>query len=134
MTHCDLGNDPGILSVILQSDVKHIDLDFNNIDSSGAIKISEYLTGNPPVKYLDLENNDLDDNDAFLLSQALKKNTNLSVLDLHQNNFTSVGSKPLFVDKPLQLYESVCHIHIRFHHSHHTQLTYLQFSTFLITP
>jgi hypothetical protein len=61
----------------------------------GAVKISEYLAGNPPVKYLDLEGNDLNDNDDFLLSQALKKNTNLSALDLCQNNFTSVGVKTL---------------------------------------
>ena len=40
-THCDLGSDPEILLVILQSDVNHIILDNNNIDSLGAVKIAE---------------------------------------------------------------------------------------------
>ena len=58
MTHCDLGNDPDILSVILQSDVKEIDLSHNYIDSLGGVKISEYLVGrNPPVKSLSLDYN-----------------------------------------------------------------------------
>jgi hypothetical protein len=57
MTHCDLGNDPDILSVILQSDVKEIDLSHNYIDSLGGVKISEYLGRNPPVKSLSLDYN-----------------------------------------------------------------------------
>jgi hypothetical protein len=96
MHHCDLGNNPEILAVILQSDVKHIYLTHNNIDSLGAVKISEYLAGNPPVTCLTLDNNDFDDDDALLISQALKKNTNLSRLYLRWNNFTSVGVKALY--------------------------------------
>jgi len=72
MEQCDLGNDPDILAVILQSDVKGIILSHNNLDSLGMAKISEYLAGNPPVKYLVLDNNDFNDDDAFLISQALK--------------------------------------------------------------
>ena len=96
MSHCDLGNDPDILSVILQSDVKEIDLSHNYIDSLGAVKISEYLEGNPPVKLLKLDNNSLNDDDAILFSRALKKNTNLLALRLTRNNFSSVGVKALF--------------------------------------
>jgi hypothetical protein len=43
LSHCNLGSSPEILMVILQSDVKHLNLNNNNIDSLGAIKISEYL-------------------------------------------------------------------------------------------
>ena len=96
MRHCDLGNDPEILSVILQSDVRNIFLEYNNIGSLGAVKISEYLEGNPPAVHVHLDNNDFDDDDAILFSQALKKNTNLEGLFLRQNNFTSVGVKTLF--------------------------------------
>jgi len=96
MTHCDLGNDPDILSVILQSDVKVIDLSHNHIDSLGAVKISEYLESNPPVKFLKLDNNSFNDDDAILFSQALKSNTNLLALCLTRNNFSSVGVKALF--------------------------------------
>ena len=96
MSHCDLGNDPDILSVILQSDVKHIVLSHNNIDSLGAIKISEYLEGNPPVKFLTLDDNYFNDDDAIFLSGALKKNTNLSRLYIRRNDFTPVGVKTLF--------------------------------------
>ena len=46
MEHCDLGNDPKILSVILQLDVKIIYLNHNNTDLLGVIEISEYLKGN----------------------------------------------------------------------------------------
>ena len=49
LTHCDLGSDPEILSVILQSDVEYINLDYNNIDSLGAAKIAEHLDGHPPI-------------------------------------------------------------------------------------
>ena len=48
LIHCDLGSSPEILSVILQSDVRNIDLRGNNIDSMGAVKIAEYLEGDPP--------------------------------------------------------------------------------------
>jgi len=78
MTHCDLGNDPDILSVILQSDVKEIDLSHNYIDSLGAVKISQYLESNPPVKLLKLDNNSFNADDAILFSQTLKRNTHLT--------------------------------------------------------
>jgi hypothetical protein len=95
MSQCELGNDSEILAVILQSDVSDVILSHNKIGSSGAVKISEYLEGNPPLKELNLVDNDFDDNDAFLLSQALMKNTNLSTLSLCWNNFTSAGAKVL---------------------------------------
>ena len=96
MEHCDLGNDPEILSVILQSDVKTIHLSHNNIDSLGAVKISEYLEGNSHVQNLALDCNNFNDDDAILFSRALKNNTTLRDLYLRQNNFTSVGVKVLF--------------------------------------
>ena len=37
LNHCDLGITPEILLVIFQSDVKYINLDNNNIDSSVAV-------------------------------------------------------------------------------------------------
>jgi hypothetical protein len=95
LSHCDLGSTPEILSVILQSDVEHIYLDNNNIDSLGAVKIAEYLESDPPIKFLSLDHNRLDDDDAVLISQALKKNTNLHRINLHSNNFTSIGVKAL---------------------------------------
>jgi hypothetical protein len=96
LAHCDLGSSPEILSVILQSDVNRIILlDNNNIDSLGAVKIAEYLEGNPPIEYISLNCNRLNDDDAILISQALKRNTNLIRLDLERNNFTSVGVKAL---------------------------------------
>jgi hypothetical protein len=95
LTHCDLGSSPEILSVILQSDVRHIDLSNNNIDSLGAVKIAEYLEGDPPMQHINLESNRLNDNDAILISQALKRNTNLKTVCLYSNNFTSIGVKAL---------------------------------------
>ncbi len=61
----------------------------------GAVKISEYLEGNPPVDHLWLARNRFSDDDAILLSRALKRNTNLSFTNLRQNNFSSVGAKAL---------------------------------------
>jgi hypothetical protein len=95
LTHCDLGSSPEILLLILQSDVKHIDLENNNIDSLGAVKIAEYLEGNPPIRHIDLTHNRLNDDDVILISQALKRNTNLFTINLHSNNITSIGVKAL---------------------------------------
>jgi hypothetical protein len=95
LTNCDLGNSPEILSVILQSDVRRINLRKNNIDSLGAVKIAEYLENDPPIECIDLDCNRLNDNDAILISQALKRNTNLLSIDLALNNFTSTGVKAL---------------------------------------
>jgi len=95
LTHCDLGSSPEILLVILQSDVKWINLIDNNIDSVGVVKIAEYLEDNPPIRRIVLDHNRLNDDDAILISQALKRNTNLSHLDLERNNLTSIGVKVL---------------------------------------
>ena len=93
--HCDLGSNPEILLVILQSDVKYMILDDNNIDSVGVVKIAEYLEGDPPIHRINLDYNRLNDDDAILISQALKRNTNLKTLSLSHNNFTSIGVKAL---------------------------------------
>jgi Ran GTPase-activating protein (RanGAP) involved in mRNA processing and transport len=93
--HCDLGSSPEILSVILQSDVKYITLENNNIDSFGAVTIAEYLERDPPIELLSLDHNRLNDDDAVLISQALKMNTNLRRIDLRSNNFTANGVKAL---------------------------------------
>jgi hypothetical protein len=66
LSHCNIGNNVDILSVILQSDVKDINLSHNNIDSLGAIKITDYLEGNPPVNNLSLAENRFGDEDAIL--------------------------------------------------------------------
>jgi Ran GTPase-activating protein (RanGAP) involved in mRNA processing and transport len=92
---CDLGSSPEILSVILQSDVKYINLYNNNIDSLGAVKIAEYLEGDPPIQFINLDRNRMNDDDAILISQALKRNTNLKTIYLCSNNLTSVGVKAL---------------------------------------
>jgi Ran GTPase-activating protein (RanGAP) involved in mRNA processing and transport len=95
LTHCDLGSNPAILSVILQSDVKSINLNNTNIDSLGAIRIAEYLESDPPIWSIDLDHNRLNDDDAMLISQALKRNTHLDTINLLSNNITSVGVKAL---------------------------------------
>jgi hypothetical protein len=95
LAHCDLGSSPEVLSVILQSDVSNIRLNSNNIDSSGAVKIAEYLEGNPHMHSIHLDHNHLNDDDAMFISQALKRNTNLKTLSLHTNNYTSIGVKAL---------------------------------------
>jgi len=95
MSHCDLGSSPTILLIILQSYVSIINLSNNNIDSLGAVKIAEYLEGDPPIEHLFLGHNRLNDDDAVLISQALKRNTNLRRIDLRSNNFTSIGVKAL---------------------------------------
>jgi hypothetical protein len=95
LAQCDLGSTPEILLLILQSDIRHINLENNNIDSLGAVKIVEYLESDPPIKYLSLENNRLNDDDAILISQALRRNTNLQGLYIQTNNFTSIGVKAL---------------------------------------
>jgi hypothetical protein len=91
LAHCDLGSSPEILSALLQSDIEYITLDNNNIDSLGAVKIAEYLKGDPPIGALSLSHNRLNDDDAILISQALKRNTELCNLWL----FTSIGVKAL---------------------------------------
>ena len=95
MTHCDLGSTPEILSVILRSDVSLINLQHNNIESLGAVKIAEYLESDPPIKRLFLYYNRLNDDDVILISQALKRNTNLLSIYLHSNIFTSIGVKAI---------------------------------------
>jgi hypothetical protein len=95
LADCDLGSNPEILSVILQSDVRYIDLRYNNIDSLGAAKIAEYLDSDPPIHRIDLEHNRLNDDDAILISQALKKNTSLEIIFLFRNNLTAIGVKAL---------------------------------------
>ena len=92
LSHCDLGSSPEILLIILQSDV-----DNNNIDSLGAVKIAEYLESDPPIEHLSLDHNRLNDDDAILISQAMKRNTNLVSLYLDSNNFTSIGVKALLM-------------------------------------
>ena len=87
LDHCDLGSNPEILLVILQSDVKYIILDNNNIDSLGAVKIAEYLESDPTIQHINLDHNRLNDDDAILISQALERNLNLKILDLVRNNF-----------------------------------------------
>ena len=84
-----------MLSVILQSDVRHIDICNNNIDSLGAVTIAEYLESDPPIERLSLGCNRLNDDDAILILQALKRNTNLCEIYLHTNNLTSIGVNAL---------------------------------------
>jgi hypothetical protein len=96
LTHCDLGSSPEILSVILHTDVKYINLEHNNIDSLGAVKIAQYLEGDPHIFRINLGHNRLNDDDAILISQALKKNRNLSHLYLWTNNLSCIGVKALF--------------------------------------
>ena len=95
ISHCNLGSSPEILSVILLSDVEYINLNNNNIDSLGAVKIAEYLDDDPLLNRLSLDHNRLNDDDAILFSQALKRNTNLRHMDLKGNSFTSIGVKAL---------------------------------------
>jgi hypothetical protein len=95
ITFCDLGSSPEILLVILQSDVRRINLSNNNIDSLGAVTIAEYLQVDPPIEELSLQFNCLDDDDAILISQALKRNTNLHGIYFLVNNLTSIGVKAL---------------------------------------
>jgi hypothetical protein len=95
LDHCDLGSNPEMLSVILQSDVEYITLVNNNIDSLGAVKIAEYLEGDPLIQRIGLDCNRLNDDDAIIISKALKRNRNLRHLDLERNNFTSIGVKAL---------------------------------------
>jgi hypothetical protein len=95
LDHCDLGSTPEILLVILQSDVEYINLNNNNIESLGVVKIAEYLEGDPPIRRIGLGHNRLNDGDIIHISQALKRNTNLKTLSLRSNNFTSIGVKAL---------------------------------------
>jgi hypothetical protein len=95
LDHCDLGSNPKMLSVILQSEIKIIYLGSNNIGSLGAVKIAEYLETDPPIYRIGLNCNRLNDDDAILISQALKRNRNLSHLHLERNNITSIGVKAL---------------------------------------
>ena len=92
---CNIGSTPEILFVILQSNVDYINLNNNNIESLGAVKIAEYIESDPPIKKLSLCCNRLNDNDAVLILQALKRNTKLRELELNRNNFTSIGVKAL---------------------------------------
>jgi hypothetical protein len=81
--------------IILQSDVRSINLSNNNIDSLGAVTVAEYLERNPPIEALFLYHNHLNDNDVIFISRALKRNTNLKTINMHSNDFTSIGVKAL---------------------------------------
>jgi hypothetical protein len=96
LNYCNLGNNPEILSVILQSEVKGISLNNNSIDSLGTFKIVECIERNSSIQSLGLGNNNLNDEDALAISRALKRNTNLTDLNLFSNHFTSLGLKALF--------------------------------------
>jgi hypothetical protein len=61
----------------------------------GAVKIAEYLEGDPPIEKLTLNRNQINDDDAILISQALKRNTHLKALHIYSNNLTSIGVKAL---------------------------------------
>jgi hypothetical protein len=95
LPHCDLGSTPEILLVVLQSDINYINLNNNNIDSLGAVKIAEYLESDPPIRCIELDHNRLNDDDAILISHALKRNTNLKTIHLRSNNLSSIGVKAL---------------------------------------
>jgi hypothetical protein len=129
LKHCGLGGNPEILSVILQSDISFINLQNNNIDSLGAVKIAEYLGSDPPIQRIDLEKNRLNDDDAILISQALKRNTNLKIIHLKGNNFTSIGVKALlncvFDSSSLNAISESNHtlLSMFIFHSHHFNLT-----------
>jgi len=96
LTYCNLGNNPEILSVILESEVKSINVSNNSIDSLGVVGIVECIESNSPTEHLYIDKNNLDDEDALAISRALKRNTTLTRLNLERNNFTSVGVKALF--------------------------------------
>jgi len=96
MSDCNLGKDPEILSVILQSDVESLEIADNNINSLGAIKIAEYIESNTSMMCLRLYGNLLNDDDAVIISRALQENYKLFSLHIYWNNFTSVGVKALF--------------------------------------
>jgi hypothetical protein len=96
LTYCNLGNNPEILSVILESEVKDIDFGNNSIDSLGAVGIVECIESNSHTERLYIGKNNLNDEDALAISRALKRNTTLTRLNLEKNNFTSIGVKTLF--------------------------------------
>jgi hypothetical protein len=87
LPYCNLGNNPEILSVILQSEVRCINLFKNGIDSLGVVKIAEYIESNARTEHLYLGSNNLNDGDALVISRALKKNTTLTGLKLENNKF-----------------------------------------------
>ena len=130
ISYCDLGSSPEILSVILQSDVEYINLNNNNIDSLGAVKIAKYLEDDPPLDRLSLDQNRLNDDDVILILQALKKNTELKTLSLHTNNFTSIGVKALltcvFDGSSLNAISESNHklIRINMFHNHNDKLAF----------
>jgi hypothetical protein len=95
LAHCDLGSNPDILLIILQSDISIINIESNNIDSLGAVTIAEYLESDPPIQNMSLDRNQLNDDDAILISHAMKRNTNLARIHLLMNNLTSIGVKAL---------------------------------------
>jgi len=92
---CNLGDDTEVLRIILQSNIKDMDLSNNNIGSPGAAKIAEYLETNTGMIQLNLDRNSLKDTDAILFAKSLKKNTKLQQLQIRQNNFTLTGVKSL---------------------------------------
>jgi hypothetical protein len=93
--YCNLGNNTVILSLILQSKVKSMELTGNNIDSSGAVKIAEYLKSNSEMYFLFLDDNLFNDDDAVVLAEALKMNTKLKWINLGAINLRQWASKRL---------------------------------------
>jgi hypothetical protein len=72
--------------VILQSDVKYINLGNNNIDSLGQGQsplLIIWRVIDPPIEKLSLNHNRLNnDDDAMRISQVLRRNMTLKRLDL----------------------------------------------------
>lgn len=92
---CNLGDDIEVLRIILQSNIKDLNLSNNNIGSPGAAKIAEHLETNTGMIELNLDRNSFKDTDAILFAKSLKKNTKLQQLQIRQNNFTLTGVKYL---------------------------------------
>ena len=95
LSNCSLGDNAEVLHIILQSNIKKMNLSNNNIGSPGAAKIAEYLETNTGMFQLVLDGNSFTDTDAVLFAKSLKKNTKLQRLQIRQNSFTVTGVKSL---------------------------------------
>ena len=66
----------------MKDQLKHIDMESNNIRTLRDTYIYDFLTMNPILERMNLSNNHLNDEDAAMFTRALTQNTNLVQLNL----------------------------------------------------
>ena len=81
----------GMLRNLLGMNLRHLELEKNNINTDGCTFLSDYIASNTSLEYLGLEGNHLNDDDLRRIGVALMSNNRLRSLELKWNKYTTTG-------------------------------------------